>query len=240
MEPPAPPPPAESPAPYICVWDLLDEDSAETAGYGLYSYLLLNQKPTRKNGGAALISSIVETVEWGETRAVQDKPAEFDLLSIPVSQKHSDSTDDPPTADWIGDHYDTLHAASLLKRLKNTLQLRANLTRGPYILSSSKPLTLLTAADHPWMFVLDLTSVPVERLPQWVLFFKRAVADGNLGTKGPAYYRERLLDELERTGESISLVTESVKESWFINLLKPTGASGDSKKKGGGQPVSRN
>lgn len=145
---------------------LLPAGQAETAGYGLYSYLLLGAPPSEASRERYLkaieaylalipdVASLEEYVQRGE----------LNVFYLPVRGT-------PPsalTAQWALDNYDYARARSLLRGLPEPNR------DGPYILAAFKPVGA-GAASGPYLFQ-NLSSVPPHLAASWVKEFLNQAA----------------------------------------------------------------
>jgi hypothetical protein len=145
---------------------LLSAGQSETAGYGLYSYLLLGAPPSEASRERYLkaieaylalipdVASLEEYVPRGE----------LNVFYLPVR-----GTPPPAlTAQWALDNYDYARARSLLRGLPEPNR------DGPYILAALKPVGGAGAAG-PYLFQ-NLSSVPPHLAASWVKEFLNQAA----------------------------------------------------------------
>jgi hypothetical protein len=123
---------------------------SEPGGYSLYSYLLLGSRPDKSTQGKYLrtIEALLQYVYAANDLENYFQRSELNLTAIPVIGK-------PPanvTANWVLANYDFVRARALLARLTGTK------TDGPYIVSTTEPLT---KSVSPYLFE-DLSVVPDE------------------------------------------------------------------------------
>jgi hypothetical protein len=124
----------------------------EASGYGLYSYLLLGSRPTdsSRERYVAAIKAYLTGME--DVTKLKDyvPTAKLNVAYLPIESAA------PPdaTAEWLVEHYDYARARAMLQVLPG------NLTDGPYIVSTLKPL----AFDSPpsqYLFQ-NLSTVPTK------------------------------------------------------------------------------
>ena len=137
-------------------------EGRETAGYGLYSYLLFANGPDDTSrerykraieAYASLMPDVLELEKYL-------KPGELAITYAPV--------DAPPprsvSADWILEHYDYAHAQVLLRTIPNAHR------DGPYLLSALAPLTGKSSVPGAFLFQ-DLSTVPPNLVSAWIKLF---------------------------------------------------------------------
>jgi hypothetical protein len=140
----------------------------ETAGYGLYSYLLLGAPPSEASrerylkaidAYLSLVPDVVSLEEYVPR-------GELNIFYAPVRDAPAPSV----TAQWVLDNYDYARARSVLRILPSSNR------DGPYILAAFKPLGgTAAAAAGPYLFQ-DLSSVPPHLAASWVREFLNQAA----------------------------------------------------------------
>jgi hypothetical protein len=124
----------------------------ETAGYGLYSYLLLGLHPSASNREPCLkaIEAYLGAIE--EVTKLEDyfPRGKLNVAYLPIEVAPVSK----PSADWLIEHYDYARARALLDVLPG------NLREGPYIVSVLEPLGSGSPVSH-YLFQ-DLSAVPTK------------------------------------------------------------------------------
>jgi len=192
-------------APLITRWDVLAETQTEAPGYGLYSYVITLQKPTDGSRERTLLRMLVSKTD--PAGKAQD-PSDVNVTYVPVNAAATTPTSD--VANWIAEHYDAERALQLSRKAAATLE-----GRGPYIISSKKPLLVEGKGDK--LAVLDLSAVPADKMADWVGCFIKVVAQGKALDQPADYIYERLSTELFKVGQVVELVSKTMKDSTLIS-----------------------
>jgi hypothetical protein len=194
-----------SAAPLITLWDVLAEKQTEAPGYGLYSYVITLQKPTDGSRERTLLRMLVSKTD--AAGKAQD-PSDVNVTYVPVNAAASMPTSDIPN--WIAEHYDAERALQLARKAAAPLD-----GRGPYIISSKKPLLVEGKGDK--LAVLDLSAVPADKMGDWVGCFIKVVAQGKALDQPADYLYERFSTELFKVGQVVELVSKTMKDSTLIS-----------------------
>jgi hypothetical protein len=124
----------------------------EPQGYGLYSYILLGSKPTtdlaRKRSLLVIQAYLAAMVDVEKQQILP--PSALNVTYLPIEKKPSDFT-----AEWLLDNYDYAKAQALLHVMPD------DLTDGPYIVSTLRPLGLYVDRPEQYLFQ-NLSVVPTE------------------------------------------------------------------------------
>lgn len=178
----------------------------ETAGYGLYSYLLLGAPPseaTRErylkaiDAYLSLIPDVVSLEEYVPR-------GELNIFYMPVRGAPAP----PVTAQWVADNYDYARARSVLRVLPGSNR------DGPYILAAFKPLGGSSAAAGPYLFQ-DLSSVPPHLAASWVReFLNQAAQERFWEAKKGAQLAQRMRATVGIMGAGLPEVRKSL-DSWI-------------------------
>lgn len=176
LSPPAPPPPP--PLERTTVRDFLVSGQVERPGFGLYSYLLMTQKPlaqdlsmqARWRAVVSAVLSLPASPSGPEVLTAADRIC-LNNTYLPVSAAPLNGNS--VSIDWVLDHYDYTRAALLAAKFNSeSHQL------GPYIVSVESPLTAIqrleAQSDH--YFYMDLSSSEPNIASTAVLNFKKQVA----------------------------------------------------------------
>lgn len=137
-------------------------DAQETAGYGLYSYILFADAPddTSRDRYKKAIEAYVSLMPDVLALERYLKPGELAITYAPV--------DAPPprsvSSDWILEHYNYAHAQVLLRLIPDTHH------GGPYLLSALTPLTGKAAVPGVYLFQ-NLSTVPPHLVSAWMKLF---------------------------------------------------------------------
>lgn len=134
----------------------------ETAGYGLYTYLLFANGPddaSRERYKKAMEAyvSLMPDILALEKYA---KRAELAITYAPVDAPAPKFV----SADWILEHYDYARALVLLRAIPNAHR------DGPYLVSTLTPLTGKESVSGAYLFQ-DLSTVPPSLASAWVKLF---------------------------------------------------------------------
>ena len=130
--------------------EFLLRGTTESAGYGLYSYLLFGSMPTSDNRNRYLkvINAYLDFLKISDLQATNNyTPQQLNITYLPLNTSKVDQIG----ASWLLDHYDFPRARSILSNLPGD---RKN---GIYFVSSVKPLT--KGSSPPYLFQ-DLSNVP--------------------------------------------------------------------------------
>lgn len=116
---------------------LLIGDQAETAGYGLYSYVLFESPPTPETKPIylAIISAYVKEVPDLGGLETKHRKESLNAMFIPVTGESTDSTV-PQGPEDILQHYNYTRAQAILSQFSN-----APRNDGPYLVSSLAPVS---------------------------------------------------------------------------------------------------
>jgi hypothetical protein len=180
---------------------------SETAGYGLYSYLLLGAPPSEASRERVLkaidayLSLIPDVVSLEE----YVPRAELNVFYLPVRSAPAPSA----AAPWVVDNYDYARARSVLRGLPGANR------DGPYIVAALKPLGGATAAAAgPYLFQ-DLSSVPPHLAASWVReFLNQAAQERFWEEKKGALLAQRLRATVGVMGAGLPEVRKSL-DSWI-------------------------
>jgi hypothetical protein len=152
----------------VPVREFLVKGAKQPQGYGLYSYFLLGSRPTDSSRERYLLAIQAYLAGMEDVSKQSALPAAtLNVAFLPIE------TPAPPhlTAEWLLDHYDYARAQALLHALPG------DLTDGPYIVSTLKPLDFYTRPDR-YLFQ-DLSTVPTEPsdlISWWVREFRHQSA----------------------------------------------------------------
>ena len=132
----------------------------ETAGYGLYSYLLMGAPPIESTRDRYLkvIDAYLKLIPSVEKLKQNIRAQEINATYVPVDAKVPDNV----SAAWILEHYDYARARALLRLIPG------NLREGPYFVSTLAPLTGATQMTDQYLFQ-NLSAVPTapDDLASW-------------------------------------------------------------------------
>jgi hypothetical protein len=179
----------------------------ETAGYGLYSYLLLGAPPSEGSRERYLkaieaylslipdVASLEEYVPRGE----------LNISFMPVRGAPAAVV----TAQWVVDNYDYARARSVLRVLPGSNR------DGPYIVAAFKPLGgTASAATGPYLFQ-DLSSVPPHLAASWVReFLNQAAQERFWEERKGAQLAQRLRATVGIMGAGLPEVRKSL-DTWI-------------------------
>ena len=144
---------------------LLDDNSHEEQGYGLYSYILFGAPPTdaTRDRYLAVLRSFINFPST-EDMVKQVSRKQLNVTYLPV-KGHPDSS----SSDALLQAYDYARAAGLLARIscKDHGAPCGPLLGGPYIISTTKPLSEQTSLSQHFLYQ-DMSSVPARIVPLWV------------------------------------------------------------------------
>jgi hypothetical protein len=136
-------------------------EQAETAGYGLYTYLLLGAPPTDASRERAVRALAAFSILIPDVASLEQyvPRAELNVAYIPLRQAPAGGT----TAETLLATYDYARARSLLRRAPGSTR------DGPYILSVLQPMSA-GATSGPYLFQ-DLSRVPPHLVETWAKEF---------------------------------------------------------------------
>jgi hypothetical protein len=159
---------------------LLYDNSREESGYGLYSYILFGAPPndaTRDRYFAVLRSFI--NFPSTEDMVKQVSRKQLNVTYLPVKGQPDSSS-----SDALLGAYDYARAAGLLARIscKDHGTPCGPLLGGPYIISTTKPLSDQTSLSQHFLYQ-DLSAVPARIVPLWVDEFMKQSAMPNFWQK---------------------------------------------------------
>jgi hypothetical protein len=148
--------------------DLLIKGTSESEGYGLYSYFLLGAPPDDNSRERCL--KLMEAFLQQVPSSIADLEKYFDRRQLTIAYVPVDaSPETPPSAQWLLQHYDYARSRFLMRSLSGTHQ------KGPYLVSSLKPLSEMSTLSGPYLNQ-DLSSVPPHLISLWVAGFLNQVA----------------------------------------------------------------
>jgi hypothetical protein len=148
---------------------LLPKGTKEVPGYGLYSYLLLGSPPNRDIRGR--YRAAVKAY-WELMPAIADLESQIPRRGLNVTYLPVDRSEPllgDSSFDWALDHYDYARARAILRTLAGEHR------DGPYIISSSKPISVNDTLEGPYLYE-NLSGVPPELVYHWVKSFLRQAA----------------------------------------------------------------
>jgi hypothetical protein len=173
--------PAARPSIVDTAYDYLYAPGAETAGYGLYSYVIL----TRPNDRAvAFLRELVG--RFPATSDVAEPKQQINVLYIPTKASAKGQTAFPADVEpavvksFVDKNYDFAMARSLLRHLcSNPAPAVAELcpndfSGGPYLLTYGAKVSDLSPVPPPFLFV-DLTNVRPRAFPLFVAAYAAQV-----------------------------------------------------------------
>jgi Carboxypeptidase regulatory-like domain len=132
----------------------------EQAGYGLYSYLLLAGKPVSDDArklDRAVIGAYLQALPDISAFEGHFPKAQLNITYMLVSRRPPAHG---PNTDWVLDHYEFPRARVLLNMVPGATQ------NGPYIISSSTPLSHSPALPEHYLFQ-DMSDVPPALAGMW-------------------------------------------------------------------------
>jgi len=145
--------------------ELLIKDTAEAAGYGLYSYVLLSAAPD--DDARARCLQLMQAV-LNQAPAIEEFGHYYDAKQLNVTYIPVSTSAQPHTsAEWLLDNYDYAHARFLLNSVPGSL------SRGPYLISTLQPLGKGGAGPY---LVQDLSHVPAPLVSLWTNEFLNQAA----------------------------------------------------------------
>ncbi len=179
----------------------------ETAGYGLYSYLLLGAPPSEASrerylkaldAYLSLIPDVISLEEYVPR-------VELNIFYLPVRS----GPPPPVTAQAVLESYDYARARSVLRALPGQNR------DGPYIVAAFRPMGGATAtAPGPYLFQ-DLSSVPPHLAASWVKeFLNQAAQERFWEAKKGAQFAQRLRATVGVMGAGLPEVKKSL-DSWI-------------------------
>jgi hypothetical protein len=145
----------------------LVKGTPETAGYGLYSYLLLGSPPTdaARDRFLGTVEAYLRTIQEIENLDSYFPCSKLNVTYLPVTGK----PDTAPSSQWILDHYDYARARAVLDLLPGSHR------EGPYIVSLLRPAGQLQESLGPHL-LQDLSAVPTKP-PDLISWWVRAFMD---------------------------------------------------------------
>lgn len=214
---PPPPEPVMAPRPRLAsaappaavfqpAWELLPAGTPEPQGYGLYSYVLIREKPqTADEIDTALhvIERLLHTTDAVAVALAQNDRSELNVFFFPSTGARAAGRTPNELAKWILANYDHVRAKRILNRLGETRS-------GPYLVTSARPLG--GARTNAQVLVQVLTRPKRTYLRDWVDFFVQKAS-------APAAWDEVSLrqvlfetrDHLEAIGAILPGVAEEAK-----------------------------
>jgi hypothetical protein len=145
--------------------ELLREGKHEEKGFGLYSYILFGSPPndaTRERYLATISSFLAIPSTREMIRNVPRK--QLNVTYVPTK-----AAAQPSSAEKLLKAYDYARASGLLARIpcKQGDVLCGSYLAGPYIISTTKPLTEQASLSDSFLYQ-DISSVPARIVPLWV------------------------------------------------------------------------
>jgi hypothetical protein len=143
---------------------LLASNESEEPGNGLYSYLLIGERPDRPKHQTYidLMESFLRLAfEVGEYERLKVDQAKRNIMYVPVTAmapKEIASSGGRQLAEWIVDHYDHARARDLMSRGGRS-------TSGPLLLSLTRPLGREEAGDRGVTLSQDLSIIGTHLWP---------------------------------------------------------------------------
>ena len=143
----------------------LVQDERESAGYGLYSYLLfsLEPSPEQRPRYLAVIEAVLRSTSEIAELEKHIPRSELNVLYIPVRA----GPPGRPTAEWVLDNYNYDRARILWTSLPE------NARDGPVFVSALEPLTGVSRDRQRRYLFQDLTQVDQRMIEGWVSLFRQ-------------------------------------------------------------------
>ena len=157
-------------------WSVLVNNEHEARGYGLYSYLLLAEKPNPNNIDRykKVIESYLLSVPALQELETELEKYGFTPLDLNVTYlllKQAPPAGEVLSVDWVLNNYDYARARVLLKILPGTNQ------EGPYIISSMTPFFSDSRLSENYLFQ-NLSLVPSHIVYLWAReYFNQAAQE---------------------------------------------------------------
>jgi hypothetical protein len=186
---------------------LLQAGQPETAGYGLYSYLLLGAPPSEASRERYLKSIEAYLGLVPDVMSLEEyvPRAELNVFYLPVRG----TPPQPVTAAWALESYDYARSRSLLRVLSGAHR------DGPYILAALKPLGGAAGGAAGPYLVQDLSSVPPHLAASWVReFLNQAAQERFWEEKKGAQLAQRMRATVGIMGAGLPEVKKSL-DSWI-------------------------
>lgn len=185
--------------------------SDEDRGYGLYSYLLFGSRPTPA-AQDRYIQTLRAYLSLEEIKDLQRHrtPAGLNITYLPVTKW----PDPNPSAEAILAIYDYSRAKDLLARATGEILLG-----GPYIISTSKPLSQLSAKPDQCLYQ-NLSAVDPNLVTLWIDEFQKQAGQVQFW-KPPLvpHFALMLRSQVAALAVSIHITDQSAKE--FQKTLAP-------------------
>jgi hypothetical protein len=188
------------------VWArLTDESQVDDAGYGMYTYVLLNQDLRQDETSTKyrdLIDAIVaSTLSQDETRASEAK-SNLNLFLIPFRKDRSDSINTTLSKKILMQF--SLNTTDA--KLKNVIASRP----GPFLISVPQPVSLLADTSKIPMLYVDLSGTNVYAIPEVVTAYKQRLVDKSVGSvERFQSFRLMLLNTLLIGNDCVQLVKDA-------------------------------
>jgi hypothetical protein len=223
--------PAERPSILGTAYDFLYAPGAETAGYGLYSYVIL---PRPGDRAVAFLREIVG--HFPAASNVAEAKQRINILYLPTKaaargQAAFDADAAPAVVKaFLDKNYDFAMARDLLFHLCDrpapaVAQLCANdLSGGPYILTYATKVSDLSPLPPPFLFV-DLTNVRPRAFPLFVAAYAAQVKRPNFSDgERLADFRLQLLNIILTAADWVQPVSAAVADiAHFAEAAKSDG-----------------
>lgn len=227
--------PAEKPTILGTAYDFLYAPGAETAGYGLYSYVIL---PRPSERAVAFLRELVG--RFPAASDVAEAKQRINILYLPTKAGARGQTAFPADAApavikaFLDKNYDFAMAQDLLFHLCDrpapaVAQLCANdLSGGPYILTYATKVSDLSPLPPPFLFV-DLTNVRSRAFPLFVAAYAAQVKRPNFSDgERLADFRLQLINIILTAADWVQPVSTAVAD--IAHFAEPTKSDGEAPK----------
>jgi len=160
--------------------EFLGGTESEEPGFGLYSYLLFGSPPSDATRPTYLqvLQAYLKLSKVKDLMKYHLKPEQLNITYLPLTESQPESA----TAETVLAAYNYDRAIVLLAKLPGGPH-----TQGPYIVSTSKPLTDQEAVSENFLFQ-DMSSIPSEVVPLWVDEFLKQSAQKKFWQKRDGPY----------------------------------------------------
>lgn len=159
--------------------EFLIANQLETAGYGLYSYVLLERAPAgNRRLNEAVLDAYLNIQEIERFTQAGVARSQLNVNYLPLSEPPPPK----PSVDWLLDHYDYTRAQIIARTAGVRVSGR------PHIVSYISPIALGGAVDQKRLLSQDLSTVPADLAFLWMRNFIRQA-------QRPQYWDKRVTME---------------------------------------------
>lgn len=200
----APPPPAPAPMlPKAHLWEWMYERGTEPSGYGMYTYVLINQNQSNEEVWARY-SALVEAIQASTTEVADfDAKADKSLYNVFLFPS-TKGKDGQPT---LNDRFSRAILTAIRASTKGDKLRKSIANPGPFLISVGQPLTGSGTLSDVDLLYADLSATNKAAMREVVSAYKLRIEKSELrGTESFDSIRLSLLSLILNADEHVQVV----------------------------------